>query len=364
MNFKQLIKDKIFSLPLKQPKSKSFDVFIEEYLMSFLDKVESLENGVLEFDNGIGIDTEFIKITQRTIINGLIGTIKEYYNGAPFKAYEKLNRTLRNEIKDLYAIIKQKEYLSDEDFYRIRVQEGNFGLSTSQMFHIPFELRGKVSTQRFSIPGFPSLYLGRTLYVCWEELNRPQIDTFQSIRFKSTKKIKFLDLTPPTIGDFVFTGEIYRYFMTFPLIACCSVKVKDYSDTFKPEYIIPQLLLQWIRENDRIDGIRYKSTHIAPELYKQKGELSNLVLPVKENNHKGHCSQLTEMFESTEVVSWQLHEFALGGQTFWGNKDEYDQVDKKLPELELIKGRKYPYSYSVLGKMELYLDGMNTKKIK
>lgn len=364
MKFEDLIRDKIFSLPLEQLKTQPFDEYIEQFLNEFLTKVESLDDGVLEFDNGMGIDSEFIKMTQRKIINGLIQTVKEYYDGAPFKAYERLNKTLRNEIKDLYAILKQKEYLTDESFYRIRVQNGNFGLSSAEMFHIPFELRGKVSTQRFSIPGFPSLYLGQTLYVCWEELNRPEINSFQAARFKSTKAIKVLDLTPPMIGDFVFTGDIYRYFMTFPLIACCSVKVKNYSDSFKPEYIIPQLLLQWVRENDRIDGIQYKSTHIAPELFREKGGLSNLVLPVKENNRKGHCSQLTKMFLSTEAFSWQLHEFALGGQFFSFNRSELDVIDNKLPKLELIKGRKYPYSYSILGKMEMYLDGMDTKKIK
>src|SRR5690606_36080601 len=106
------------------------------------------------------------------------------------------------------------------------------------------------------------------------------------------------------------------FFMLFPLIACCSVKVKNPEDTFKPEYIIPQLLLQWVRNNDRIDGIKYKSTHLTPELYKQEGELSNLVIPVKSNQAKGYCKHSKSLFEMTEVVSWQLHEYALGGQFF------------------------------------------------
>ena len=56
----------------------------------------------------------------------------------------------------------------------------------------------------------------------------------------------------------------------------------------------------------------------------------------------------------TDVISWQLYEFALGGQTFnaTGNSD----LDKKLPKLELIKGAKYPYIYSTLGKLEGYLN--------
>ena len=43
-----------------------------------------------------------------------------------------------------------------------------------EMFHIKYELRGKVQTQRCSFPGLPCLYLGCSSYVCWLELNRPQ----------------------------------------------------------------------------------------------------------------------------------------------------------------------------------------------
>lgn len=150
--------------------------------------------------------------------------------------------------------------------------------------------------------------------------------------------------------------------MTWPLIACCSVKVKDNSDTFKPEYIIPQLLLQWVRSNDTLDGIRYKSNHIDPSLYKQKGELYNVVLPVKETLPNGHCNKLIDTFDMTEVVSWQLQQFAIGGEIFLSSGNS--PLDKKLPFLEIIKGVKYPYSYSSLGKLEGYLDGLKANEIE
>ncbi len=152
--------------------------------------------------------------------------------------------------------------------------------------------------------------------------------------------------------------------MTFPLVACCSVRVRNNLDTFKPEYIIPQLLLQWIRNNDQIDGIRYKSTHLDKNLYKQKGKLSNLVLPVKENKNTGHCNKLKSMFKMTEVTSWQLYQFAIGGMVFLESSQEKKVIDDKLPKLEIVKGRKYPYSYSVIGKLEKYIDGMKTETMK
>jgi hypothetical protein len=64
----------------------------------------------------------------------------------------------------------------------------------------------------------------------------------------------------------------------------------------------------------------------------------------------------------TETISWQLLEYAIGGQPFIGAGGA--GINKKIAEIEIIKGRKYPYSYSALGNMELYLDGMPTKKIE
>lgn len=362
MTFEQLLQDKIFDLPIDQPKSKQFDQFIGEFLDTFMDKVESLDDGVLAFEDRT-FNTDFIKEAHRVVISGLKKSIKNYYNGSPYQAYESLNEALRGEVKDLYQVMKQVEYPIDSNFYRIREREENYPYSPKEMFHIPFELRGKVTSQRFSIPGFPSLYLGRSLYICWEELNRPQFSKIQAARLQSTRKIRLLDLTPTSITN-PNSFEAYKYFMTFPLIACCSVKVKDYSNTFKPEYIIPQLLLQWIRQNDQLDGIRYNSTHISKRIYKVQGEYANIVIPVKKNAHTGHCKQLKSMFKMTETISAQLHQFALGGQIFLHSREHWKILDSRVPEVEIIKGRSLPYSFSVLGSIEGYLDGMPTSNFK
>jgi hypothetical protein len=156
----------------------------------------------------------------------------------------------------------------------------------------------------------------------------------------------------------------YKYLMTWPLIAACSIKVKDYSDTFKPEYIIPQLLLQWVRNIGDIDGIKYNSTHIDKTVLFNDGDLYNLVLPVKENKDEGYCNHLVNLFEMTETISKQLLEYSTGGQYFLYSTEELDKINKKIPALEIIKGQIFPYSYSVLGHMELKLDNMKTKKIE
>lgn len=359
MDFKKLIEDNILKLPLNQKDNRPFNLFIKDTFDEFLEKIHS-QNIDFFIVNGIKKDRDFIIKTQEIIINGLTDCINEYYNGNTFKSYQKLDSILKNEIKNLYSIINKKEFDVNENFYRLRYKDDNFSFSSKEMFHIPFESRGKVTSQRYSIPGFPSLYLSRTLYVCWEELMRPQINNFQAVRLKNIKKIALLDLSPPSSKDNM--NSFYKYFMTWPLIASCSVKVKEKENPFKPEYIIPQLLLQWVRNNDELDGISYQSTHIGDDFNRQEGDYSNIVLPVKKSEMAGYCINLNSKFEMTEAVSWQLHQLALGGATLIGTRSE-GYVDFKIPKIELIKGKKYPYSYSILGKLENYLDNLETSKI-
>ena len=188
MQYKNLLKNNILELPKKQPANVGFIEFFEGFLETFLSKVDDLDNQVLNIPN-VGVDIHFIKNTQKTIVNGLISAVKKYYNGYPFKAYEEIENVLVNAKKDFYSILKQKEYKSGENFYRIRLKYDNFLFEPKDIFHIPFEKRGKVTTQKYSIPGFPSLYLGRTLHVCWEELNRPQLHKVQAIKINKYKKV-------------------------------------------------------------------------------------------------------------------------------------------------------------------------------
>jgi hypothetical protein len=152
---------------------------------------------------------------------------------------------------------------------------------------------------------------------------------------------------------------------TWPIIAACSIKVSNDEDTFKPEYIIPQLLLQWVNNNqETVDGLIYNSTHIENKKLTTEGEVFNVVVPVRENKDKGHCKYLMERFESTETISKQLMDYSTGGQNFTYSSEELKEVDSKIPGLEIIPGQKFPYSYSILGMMELKLDKMPTKEIQ
>lgn len=309
----------------------------------------------------------YVKSAQLEFVRGLKETIDCYYDGQPAQAYDKLKHTLNSKlnVKNYQEILKIRRYDRNESFYRIRIKKDNFPFDAYEMFHIPFEKRGIIVTQRYSIPGFPCLYLGSSIYSCWEEMKRPNINDFQAVRLESKREIRHIDLTRPVFksDDNLRTRDIYHYLMTWPLIACCSIKVKDYSNAFKPEYIIPQLLLQWVRNNEEVDGIKYNSTHIDIHKHTCQGDFSNLVLPVKSNREKGHCPELSRMFALTKATSIQLKDTAMGSG-FWIAADEEEmQRNLKVKKIELIHGRPYRYGDSKLGELENYLFDMEAYPI-
>ncbi|WP_316818699.1 RES domain-containing protein [Pedobacter nyackensis] len=301
---------------------------------------------------------------QQKFIDGLSESLDFYYDGQPAKAYEKFRKTMDQRVRSFKTLQNIREYPKGESFYRIRIKEENYPFNTSEMFHIPFHLRGKVTTQRYSIPGFPSLYLSKAIFVAWEELKRPNLDKFQVVRLESIEPISCLNLTKPEWGDDPMQISAYRYLIIWPLIAACSIRVANPSDSFKPEYIIPQMLLQWIRNNGEIDGIIYASTNINLKTGKALKNLYNVVLPVKDNKDQGLCSALTKKFHMTPSVSRQLlHASASAGITI-RSRAENQRIDDKIPVLEIIKGHKSNYSSSELGKLEMVLDSMKTEPIE
>lgn len=365
MTLQELFKSRLLFLPKKIPDEKNYREVVNKMFADYINLLNSLSIKKFQVIGNTSL-TNFEMIIQRQqeFIDGIKRSIEFYYDGYPFKAYEEFSKVMSYRVSKFGSMLNVGEFEEQNNFYRIRTKLDNKIYSPNEMFHIPFELRGKVSTQRYSIPGFPSLYLGTTLYIAWEELNRPKLDEFQAVRLENTKPIKYLDLTFSNLNLIVINGKLtknaYRFLMTWPLIAACSISVKDYSDNFKPEYLIPQFLLQWIRTNKDVDGIKYNSTHIKRNVIKGHLGLCNLVLPVKENKDEGFCTQLTNMFNITETISWQLMEFSMGGMHYISTQEEINELDSKLPKLEIIKGIKSDYSRTSFGKLESQLDGMES----
>jgi hypothetical protein len=212
------------------------------------------------------------------------------------------------------------------------------------------------------------LYVSNSVYVAWEELQRPTPDQVQACRLRNKNSFSYFDLTTDIyIGktevlNLLTPEKLWQHLIVWPLIASCSIKVLNPNASFKPEYIIPQLILQIIRNENKWDSIKFSSTHIdLNRMQKARGSFYNFVLPVKENKNSGHCDKLKELFEMTEVVPWQIVD------VFASPKGNFiypeDTTPYKIEAIELISEKPLAYQYSIFGKLEQRLYFMDSTSI-
>jgi hypothetical protein len=243
-------------------------------------------------------------------------SVAQYLNGSPFKAYQELKSALDILRPFLLAVSAPRNRF--ENLYRIREVDTLEQAERKDIFHVPFEFRHRVATARYSISGWPSLYLGGSLLVCWEELGRPTFSGLSIAAFRTNKSVSILDfgyrpsvlayLHEPEDHDISFftPEQMAAYLICWPLIAACSIKAHSRKSAFIEEYIIPQLLLQWIRDDSMgLDGIRYFSTRLSQTPNSERLAV-NYVFPVKEHAHSGHCDFLSKKFELTLPYPWVL----------------------------------------------------------
>ena len=158
--------------------------------------------------------------------------------------------------------MKDKNYTNA--LFKARVAESTENIKHKDMLHIPFDRRNIVSSQRFSLSGTPCIYLAKSSYTCWLELNRPEENKFFVSAFKLKGAKRFLDLTCLTweelekgIKD---KNEIKAKLCTFPLIIATSFLVDENTGSaFHSEYIVSELLMNVIAVSDKYDGVAYFS---------------------------------------------------------------------------------------------------------
>lgn len=244
-------------------------------------------------------------------VNNTIGSVlKDYSKANIASAISELERYIKNSKYLLTYSLSPSNNDADKFWYRMRIQEKHKKFyQAREMFHIPFELRGKVNTQRFSIPGYPCLYISRSIWATWEEMHEPKLDEFCVSCLKpiinETETVKLLDLrmideTKPCSYD------IRKILVTLPFAIACSIKVQNPDDNFKPEYIMPQLvMLALVHDTERI-GCIYTSTQRNSRFNWDIRKLDNIALPVKSVKVAGYCSKLSSMFDITDSTSYEL----------------------------------------------------------
>lgn len=175
----------------------------------------------------------------------------------------------------------------------------------NEMFHIPLDQRGIVSTQRFSMAGIPCIYLGTTSYVCWLELDKPSDNNFSVSSYSLTdigknRRILNLVISEGFINGVFDRGKDkknkiceevqHQALQLWPLVCATSYSVRNKNRSFKSEYIISQLIMQSLRELN-LDGVAYMSKKVDSDM--EFPQCVNLAIPVFdskcENSVYGNC---------------------------------------------------------------------------
>ena len=279
-----------------QDKSNSFEDRLNVAYSKLIEYVESFSN-CEKSKNKTGIENV---VKNCSIIKKVIESV---YKGRRDLAVTMLYDTyFTDEVKVHFEKLEKDSVR----LYRMRAANSFQTYTEKEMFHIPFSMRSKSNNERYSISGLPSLYLGSSSYICWEELKRPDLNYVNVSSYSPQKEVLVLDITYPNEDKKVEFNQL----TFFPLIIASDFTVVNPKDPFKPEYIIPELIMECLIRyrqeelNDNIVlGIKYKSTYSKSDnLYfsatnkEYENKFYNYVFPPIEINNKDHCTKLLNTF--------------------------------------------------------------------
>lgn len=306
------------------PKCRE-DKDIIEYMKIIFDDYERLINR-LDVTDPIACEIYKNKGLIRSTAKRIIDTISLHREGAPHLAYSTFAE-IASDLDEFFENISTLPIGSNASPKMFRIRLGNMrNYKRADMFHIPYDKRFLVSTQRYSIPGLPAVYLSGSIWCCWEEMNRPAFSEIHVSEFRpaTDQTYTLLDFgyRPAVVASIAreynptFPSAdkamkmISSYAICWPLIAACSLIARDKRDeencNFVHEYIIPQLLLQWVKNNREWDGIRYFSTKVS-QYIDNPNAAANFVFPsVSHHKFSGYCDELSKKFTLTPPVPWSL----------------------------------------------------------
>lgn len=274
-------------------ENKSYRTFLSDLLGGYEEAVHDLE--VDSESLGISFDTLCEQIHRLCL--SILECIDMYSHAQVDGSIQLMKDILNDESFRIYQVEE------GSNWYRSRLVCGKERVyKANQMFHVPFEMVRKIGNARYSISGYPCLYLSNTVWGCWEELGEPALEDFCTSLLKPKRKIELLDLRLPSISE---KADLAKILYTLPLVIACSIEVQYTEDPFKPEYVIPQIVMLALVENPRFMGCIFTSSKTTPNFEWPDDLLWNIAMPVLFVSDKGLCSKLSIFFEATDAVNYK-----------------------------------------------------------
>lgn len=347
------IKEFIYAIEKLYLNEKSSDCFIIDRLKEQSYDLLSLLNRL--DDEGykyLGLSRCVICSNIEYLYSSVVDSINNFLDGCFTESRDIIYELFFDKRNSKRVPLKVTTLDVNSSFFRMRESRSYDLYDVKEMFHIPFEKRELTTNQRFSISGYPCLYLGSSIYGCWEELHRPDLDLSNVVLLKNIERIRLLDLSIPKLNlQTIGVYDIYNIVLSL----VCSLKVHNYNAPFKPEYIIPQNVLSCLVTRNRqpgalsFDGIRYTSTLYGSRrcIFYDKSLFDNCVIPIKKSKKRGLCYGLCKMFEISQPTTMSIDRLTRNsrGQMPIAPNDAGEYTPYELSEFGVLEDR--------LSKMEL-----------
>lgn len=312
MHHVDFLNDPLVDLP--KTRSGDFVAFMDDLFQRYLAHVRRVhQNTVL----GRVIATRLNTIQDAC--TALLQSLREIVAGNRPSAYTHLDialTTLGPHFDALCPIGDMSAFVNP--IYRFRTLDGT-KFERKDLFHIPFQMQSIIKEMRYSVAGLPCLYLGGSTHVCWKELGEPDINTISVSRYAAVphSNLKVLNFghRMPVLAAYahtepnrILTANSENAFMAaqvacWPLVAICSIRVPDRHKPERPEYLMPQLVLEWITRTRAFHGVRYFSTHYEKYMDNPKTYM-NYVFPASAIAPRDYCANLKSLFELTKPHTW------------------------------------------------------------
>lgn len=330
---------KKYKTPLNRGNQSSKD-YLKSLYSSYVNDLKQALNPKLNILYGESI---CIKLNEKmdlieSLCEDIVGIYLLYDEGQQAKASIRAFNCFDSVKSDLmmrYTGAWRKEW-----YFRIRSfnDESPYSLVRKELYHVPYEKKEICSTERYSLPGYPCLYLATQAELCWYECKKPEkfsiakFDIPQDIN-DTMHVIDFSEKMIPLAHSFYCwrinekdKGEIEKienylckFLVTYPLRAACSLIASyDSNVAFKEEYVIPQLLMQWINSNTDFDGIKYETVSEYDETHSFGG--ANIVFVSKGFDEEGYAKNMRHRVKVAtpmliDIDKIELPDWMISGKT-------------------------------------------------
>ena len=231
------------------------------------------------------------------------------------KDKEKLYEVYRNVLKGnlqtastklrnlLYAedfLTRMRFELSPTDLFRCRKNIDKNRPFDEEMFHIPFNMRHIIGNYRYSISGFPCLYLGDSIDCCLAELDLIDCSDVVMAKYELMETVQYYDFS---MNEKFFEYETNIFLKIVLLELFCGVQINHDNifdnAKFFSFYVIPQLVTACIAsKSDNVRCICYAST-------KKEDGVNYVFIPKiqKLSSKNVYDSQLKKLFSIERITS-------------------------------------------------------------